>query len=372
MQQPPAMVRGVIRVGLINNYLQGREVLIPTGEYPAHHLWGADHLPLDSFRVTIIPPSGSARINRICRWISRVTRFRFGDLDQELEIWKRRREIDIAYVASGNLFWLLLFRALGLFRPRIVRWVYIPRKRFPWWTLRELNLPLFNRGTDLLLCLTHRAAEAYQNEMPWLKVAQLDWGADIEQFRPGLRDAGFFFACGKTNRDYVPVLHAAQFIQAPIHLVVHSAYLQGQVLAPNVHVGHGSPDGMTDRGISYPDLISQYFHHALALLIPLKSIPDDTAGMTNLLEAMACGLPVIMTRSDAIDLDIEVEGFGIYVDSGDPAGWERACNWMLSHTDQVRAMGDRARQLSESWYNTHRLGHQLAGFFLELLKTRSM
>ena len=366
------MVRGVIRVGLINNYLQGREVLIPTGEYPAHHLWGADHLPLDSFRVTIIPPSGSARINRICRWISRVTRFRFGDLDQELEIWKRRREIDIAYVASGNLFWLLLFRALGLFRPRIVRWVYIPRKRFPWWTLRELNLPLFNRGTDLLLCLTHRAAEAYQNEMPWLKVAQLDWGADIEQFRPGLRDAGFFFACGKTNRDYVPVLHAAQFIQAPIHLVVHSAYLQGQVLAPNVHVGHGSPDGMTDRGISYPDLISQYFHHALALLIPLKSIPDDTAGMTNLLEAMACGLPVIMTRSDAIDLDIEVEGFGIYVDSGDPAGWERACNWMLSHTDQVRAMGDRARQLSESWYNTHRLGHQLAGVFLELLKTRSM
>jgi glycosyltransferase involved in cell wall biosynthesis len=357
---------GVIRVGLVNTYLQGREVLIPSGKYPAHHLWGADQLPDDTFSVSIIPPSGSGRINILCRWFSRVTRFRFGDLDQELEIWNRRRDIDIAYIASGNLFWLLLLRALGLFRPRIVRWVYTPRQSFPWWTLRQANLPLFNRGTDLLLCLTHRAAEAYQNEMPWLRVVQLDWGADLEQFRPGCRKGRFFFACGKTNRDYAPVLNAAASIPAPIHLVVHSAYLKGQVIAPNVHVGQGSPDGMSDRGISYPQLLATYFHHALAVLIPLKPIQDDTAGMTNLLEAMSCGLPVIMTRSGAIDLNIEEEGIGIYVDSGDAAGWESACNWMLSHMDQARAMGDRARQLSESWYNSSRLGNQLAALFMQL------
>lgn len=111
-----------------------------------------------------------------------------------------------------------------------------PPQRFPWWTLRELNPPLFNKGTDLLLCLTHRSAESYRFEMPWLRVAQLDWGADIEQFRPGCRDGKFFFACGKTNRDYAPVLQAAESIPAPIQLVVHSAYLHGQVIAPNEHV----------------------------------------------------------------------------------------------------------------------------------------
>jgi glycosyltransferase involved in cell wall biosynthesis len=223
-----------------------------------------------------------------------------------------------------------------------------------------------------LLCLTHRSAESYRLEMPWLRVAQLDWGADIEQFRPGCRDGKFFFACGKTNRDYAPVLQAAESIPAPIHLVVYSSYLQAQIIAPNVYVGHGSPDGMSDRGISYPNLISKYFHNALALLIPLKPIPNDTAGMTNLIEAMACGLPVIMTRSDAIDLDIEVEGFGIYVEPGDITGWEVACNWMLSNTNEARAMGDRARQLSESWYNTSRMGTQLAGILLELVNTKSI
>jgi glycosyltransferase involved in cell wall biosynthesis len=360
-----------IKVGLINTYLQGREVLIPVGEYPAHHLWGADHLPADSFSVTIIPPSGSTQVNRFCRWISRVTRYRFGDLDQELEIWRRRGEIDIAYVASGHLFWLLLLRSLGLFRPKIVRWVYVPRMHFPWWTLRDLNLPLFNRGTDLLLCLTHRAADAYRRDMPWLKVSQLDWGADLEQFRPGRREGGFFFACGKTNRDYTPILNVAASIPAPIHLVVHSAYLQGYDLAPNIHVGLGSPDGMTDRGISYPELLSAYFHQALALLIPLKPIQDDTAGMTNLLEAMACGLPVIMTRSGSLDLNLVEAGIGLYVEPGDDLGWQNACNWMLEHPDQARAMGDRSRRLAENHFNTQRLGAELAIELINLMQNSS-
>lgn len=130
IQTPVATVARLIRIALVNTYLQVREVLIPSCEYPAHHLWGADHLPSESFEVIIIPPSGSARINRFCRWLSRITRFCFGDLDQELEIWKRWQKMDIAYVASRNMFFLLLLRALGLFRPRIVRWVYAPPTAF--------------------------------------------------------------------------------------------------------------------------------------------------------------------------------------------------------------------------------------------------
>jgi hypothetical protein len=358
----------VIRVALVNTYLQGREVLVPSGEYPAHHLWGVDHLPSDRFQVTVIPPSGAGIVNRFGRWISRLARYRFGDLDQEWEIWKRRHDMDVAYVANGGLFVLLILRSLGLFRPRLVRWVYVPRREFPWWTLRELSFPLLNRGTDLLLCLTERAAEAYRREMPFLPAAQLDWGADITQFSPGPRDGKFFFACGKTNRDYGPLLQAAPDIAAAVHLVVHRGFLEGHELAPNIMVETGSPDGMTDRGISYPELLSRFFHKARGVLIPLKPIRDDTAGMTNLLEAMACGLPVVMTRTGAIDLDIEAEGIGIYVEPGDTAGWSRACSSLLADPEKARAMGDRARKLAEDHYNTRRLGLDLSRLFERLVE----
>jgi glycosyltransferase involved in cell wall biosynthesis len=87
---------------------------------------------------------------------------------------------------------------------------------------------------------------------------------------------------------------------------------------------------------------------------------------------MACGLPLIMTKSGVIDLNIEKEGFGIYVDPEDAAGWERTCNWMLSHAGHARAMGECAKQLAESWYNTRRLGEQLAFVLLELVNTQQM
>ncbi|MFN9645268.1 MAG: glycosyltransferase family 4 protein [Cyanobacteriota bacterium] len=356
----------IIRVGLVNTYLQGRQNLIQSGQYPGHHLWGVDYLPRAEFDVQIISPSGNGLFNSFARCFNRLTRHRFGDLDQELEIWKRRNEIDIVYVATGGLFWLFLLRSLGFFRPLIVRWTYVPRRRFPWWTFRELNLSLFNRGTDLLLCLTQRCAAAYRRDMPWLRVCQMDWGVDDEQFQPGPRDQGFFFACGKTNRDYATLITSAKDIPAPIHLVVHAGYLGGLNLPNNIQLALGSPDGSTDRGMSYPELRSKYFHRALACLIPLKSIEDDAAGMTNLLEAMACGLPVVMTRTGAIDLDVEKLGIGLYVEAGDSQGWVRACQWMLDHPDKALAMGNHGRKLVELHYNTKRLGSDLSSLFHQL------
>jgi glycosyltransferase involved in cell wall biosynthesis len=363
-----ASAQSVIRVGLINTYLEGRESQIPLGEYPAHHLWGVDHLAADKFKFVIIPHSGDGLLSRAARSFSLLTRYRFGDLDQEWQIWKNRNKIDIAYVAHGNIFVLLLLHALGIYRPLIVRWKYTPIIKFPWWTLRELDLPLFNRGTDLMLCLTGRAEKSYKAHFPWLKVKQMDWGVDIQQFAPGARDGGFFFACGKTNRDYSQVLQAACDVPAPIHLVVHSAFLKGYQIPSNIHIAKGSSDGIDDRGISYPQLIENYYHRALAVLIPLKSIPDDTAGMTNLLEAMACGLPVIMTRTGAIELNVHRLGIGLYVDPDDTEGWASACNWILRNRQEARAMGDRGRELVETHYNSQRLATDLAEVFLKLTK----
>ena len=356
-----------IRVGLVNTYMQGRETQIPSGHYPSHHLWGADKLNQDRFQLLIVPPSGRKKINRLAKYFTSVLRSRFGDLDQEIEIWRVRKKIDILYVADGNLFWIPLLHIAGLFRPRIVRWAYIPRLLFPWWKFRNINNSLaIHKGTDLLLCLTNRAAMAHQEEMPWLNLRQVDWGADPQQFAPGERNGQFFFACGRTNRDYRSLVLQAHSINAEIHLIVNKSYLSELSLPANVHAIDGSKDLQTDRGIPYPQLIQGYFHKALALLIPLKISSHDSAGMTNLLEGMACGLPVIMTRTGSIDINIEKLGIGIYVDPDDPHGWGNACNALLSDHERARAMGDRGRQLVESHFNTERLGRDLSALFDKL------
>ena len=359
-----------IRVGLVNTYMQGRESLIPTGEYPSHHLWGADQLNKKRFSLVIIPTSGHRLVSRIAKWLSHSLRYRFGDLDQEIEIWKRRNEIDIVYVADGNLFWLYLLHIVNVFRPKIVRWMYIPPRAYPWWKLREINnSKFFFKGTDLLLCLTQKAASAYIRKWPWLKTRQMDWGADPSQFLPGDKSGKFFFACGRTNRDYSSLLSQAESINAPIHLVVSKTYLDGCPVPPNVHIGHGTPDIQTDRGISYPMLLSKYFQRAVALLIPLKISSDDSAGMTNLLEGMACGLPIIMTRTGSLDIDIESLGAGLYVEPGDPKGWSNACNWIIENPVRAHFMGNRGREVVEAHFNTKRLGKELSDAFEELFSS---
>jgi len=359
--------RQLIRVGLVNSYMQGRELLISSGGYPSHHLWGADKLNKDQFSFIIIPPRRFPKAHPIANWFTKLTQSRFGDLNQEIEIWKLRNDIDIVYVASASIFWLLFLHILGVFRPKIVRWTYIPPLASVWWKFQYISYtPLLCWGTDILLCLTSRAAQDYKKKMPWLKIRQMDWGADPIQFAPGGRDGNFFFSCGKTNRDYSSLLLNAASIEAPLHLVVNKSYFDGFILAPNVHVGHGPANPASDLGISYPLLIQNYFHKALALLIPLKVSDYDSAGMTNILEAMACGLPVVMTRTGALDINIEELGVGIYVEPGDPQGWVDACNWLLKNPVEVRQMGDCGRKLVEQHYNTTRLGQELSLIFNEL------
>lgn len=79
-----------------------------------------------------------------------------------------------------------------------------------------------------------------------------------------------------------------------------------------------------------------------------------------------------MTKFGVIDLNIGKKGFGNYVDIEDTAGWERACNCMISHACHARAMGECAIQLAASWDNTRRLGDRLADVLLEIFNTQHL
>ena len=62
------------------------------------------------------------------------------------------------------------------------------------------------------------------------------------------------------------------------------------------------------------------------MCIPLTGNKHDTCGYTECLEAMAMGKPVIMTKSGCLDLNLEKEGVGLYVNPKDAEDWVKRLN----------------------------------------------
>jgi len=190
------------------------------------------------------------------------------------------------------------------------------------------------------------------------KFVYIPWGADL-QFYPkpssNPKPEGYILSIGATRRDFKTLVEAAkksdkQFI---ICTPQESGLVQSE-LPPNVVLHEKS-------FMSFAETFKLY-ENCLAVAIPLD-LPEDyrgtQIGITSLLEAMALGRPVIMTRHPLIDINVEEESIGYWARSKDVNSWGEALNRISSDANQSAAMGQRGRQLCENNYNTARYGKDL-------------
>lgn len=102
-------------------------------------------------------------------------------------------------------------------------------------------------------------------------------------------------ACGAENRDYAMLNNAATKLDMEFEVYGHGFFgndLDGQGAARPANV-HQMPR------VSFPELARAY-HRADAVVVPLNDV-DYAAGVTGLVEAMACGKPVIVTKTTGLD-----------------------------------------------------------------------
>jgi glycosyltransferase involved in cell wall biosynthesis len=102
----------------------------------------------------------------------------------------------------------------------------------------------------------------------------------------------------------------------------------------------------------------------------LRPDPDDASGFTNLLEAIACGRPVVMTRTGALDLTPAALGIGYDVAPSDAAGWIAALQILAQEPETALRMGIRAAELACDYFNLPRFEKDLVGYFLDLAQDR--
>lgn len=363
--EPPAEMKALF----INNY-EMREAWDSwkRGLYPGHHLWGVSHLGEHGVGVEILPHEKFAALNnhwRVQRLLN-MNRLEMLALDQQLRVLVRSG-YDLVYSGCQTHTSLLArLRSMGVFRKPLVAVIHHPMQP-------TAENELFARAHDKLICLSKKVEDKLRNDfsLPDSKLVTLEWGADLAFYDAGRAQGGhgaavgppLVVSAGKAKRDYNTLVEAARNLDCRLQIYCSESSAPSVADMPdNVKVRCG-PKG--SNAVSYREVLEEY-ERACAIAIPMAEV-DALAGLTSLLDAMAMGKAVIMTRNDYIDIDIEKEGIGIWVAPGDVGQWRAAISHLLSHPEEALEMGRRSRRLCEEKYNIRLFSSKLAGAFRDVL-----
>lgn len=339
-----------IRVAVLNDYpLEEALRMVDQGTYPAQHTWGASLFEQLGVSTVLVPFYGNGMKS---------------SLRSQWRLVRTQACFDVVYAACQSETWLLSrLRRLGLFRRPIVMVVHHPISG------RLRGGRMLVNGHDRLLFLSRLAFEHALRT--WPEVAPrsevLSWGVDLNFYDrqpawPHAYGDNYFVSAGKANRDHQLLANCASKGQHRT-LIVSSADTRPERADPRWVTVVSNQSG---HALNYGQLTSVY-RSSRAVVIPMQHV-DGLAGLTSLLDAMACGKPVIMTRNASVDIDIEALGFGIWVAPQDENAMQGAMDKLASDDELVRRMGLRARAYAEDAYRYDVFAKRVVAYFKTLAR----
>jgi glycosyltransferase involved in cell wall biosynthesis len=159
-------------------------------------------------------------------------------------------------------------------------------------------------------------------------------------------------AVGSEQRDYPTLIRAVEGLELEVELAVGTVVLSsaaaatGEVAAQMRRIsGQGLPGNVRLSRLS-PRELRDLYARSLFVVIPLKDVDYD-AGVTAVVEAMAMGKAVIVSRTRG-QVDVIRDGEqGIYVPPGDSVALRAAIEYLASHPAEAERMGRAGRRLVE-------------------------
>jgi glycosyltransferase involved in cell wall biosynthesis len=210
------------------------------------------------------------------------------------------------------------------------------RRRLP---LATLGL---GRFTDHWLCLSQlskKELEAHYGVAP-SRATVIGSRVDTSFFFPDPNAVVQVQVCsaGAVNRDYATLIAAVTPLGIPLKIAADTAWRY------STREGFASPVPafveMRSWG-SYAKLRELYAASAV-VVVPLAK--PMLSGVTVILEAMAMGRPVIVTRNAYIDDFVRDGENCLLVQPGDVDGLTRRIRYLLDRPEQAARMGERARE----------------------------
>jgi glycosyltransferase involved in cell wall biosynthesis len=356
-------VRAPVRVLFANNYDMARaRAGWRACIYPAHHLFGTAELG-PPFEIVDLPYAE----DDLGRHITRRTRGRLGDIGQQAAAVRRGRRGSVVYGAAAHeLRSLAALRAAGLFPAPIVGVFHgVP-------SFGPLSRPAL-RGFDRAIAMSRYTQQMLLSAgMPPERITVLGWGADLAfaGFAPigvAASDAPVV-ATGKTGRDMPTLVEALRATGLPGRIYCDRIELESRVRIPArvellpSSAASNSPSGPLSYAHTLADLRS-----AALVAIPLSEM-QPLHGLTEVVDALACARPMILTRAPYFDFDIEEIGCGWWVDPGDVGGWSEKLSIAMADRDRLDEMGRAGRAWAGEHLNARLFAEGVRGVLLDVAR----
>ena len=170
------------------------------------------------------------------------------------------------------------------------------------------------------------------------------------------------------KKGFPDLLQALGRLQASGRRITCQVYGDGPLLEPLMELRDslGLADAVHFAGERSRETIIQALHSSdLFVLTPTVTEDGDRDGIPNVLvEAMACGLPVVSTSAGGIPELVTHGVNGFLTAPGDVAGIENQIATLLDAPELRQQMGVAARRTVESGYDVNVAAEQLHKIFL--------
>lgn len=269
----------------------------------------------------------------------------------------RRSRQYAAVVATGEdvgLPYALLTRILRRRVPLIVICHNISGRR------QTLYLQWLRLGARIALfqCLSTVQA-AMLRERYGIRSGQLQiiaWHVDSAFFRPdnGISSHSQICSAGMAKRDYATLIRAVDGLDVNLKIAADSPWFREHL---NIALD-ALPPRIEVRSYKTYAALRRLYAESRFVVVPLRDV-DHSAGYSVILEAMAMGKAVIVSRIRQQD-DFVIDGYnGYYVPPGDVVVLRARIQYLLNHPEEACRMGNRGRELVEARFTLDHFARQV-------------
>lgn len=306
-------------------------------------------------------------------WLGRAMRRRFGfGPVAALLVFITRRRYDVIWCFT-EIEGLLLALLFKMFRVRKTLFLIAVEPLSSKSLLFLLKLRVWTHFTAILPTNTYQSTELVRRGLPAEKVVVLPYQVDCQYFtktigKPLESGRPLVVAVGLESRDYSTLMKAVTGLEVDVFVAAASLWS-----GDSAEFSASIPPNVTLGKCSYQELKELYSRATLAV-IPLRESPYQH-GITAIQEAMAMGLPVVVTRTRG-QSDVVIDrrrvlrsnpelstsgGFsrlfqannselhpsnGFYVGPGDDVELKKCIRYLVEHRDFAAELGANGQRFA--------------------------